>query len=547
MRFSTLALAAAPAFALPNYLRLASNPSELANQAFNSAQGWLSGAMSNIKTSAEDIWKEAGDDLNGALKSEMINRDGIECKGGLLILPKHTVDFLDLSLTHTAFPHHRLRVVQPKLCDPTVKQLSGYLDVSETRHLFFWFEESRSNPKEDPLMLWLNGGPGCSSTTGLLFELGGCNIGAKGENVTLNQHSWNSVANVLYLDQPIGVGYSYADEGEVNNSPAAAEDVYSFLILFLSKFREYLTLDFHVAGESYAGTYIPHIANLVYKNNLALEVATTPSVPKINLKSVMIGNGLTDPYHQFGSVPDWACDSPYAVYDPQDEECSALRTKASRCQSLISGCYRTNSRFTCVPAALYCWSMYGQLQDLGRNMYDVRRSCDKSPEKDGPLCYKEMGWMETYLNKPEVKRELGAPSSITFKSCNMQINQNFLLQGDGLHYAGGLLPELIEDGIRVLIYAGEADMIVNYLGCASVLDNLQTSYLSSYLSASVQNFTAPNGKTIGYTKSAGGKKGKTAGNVAYVAFANAGHMVPHDEPIGALKMVSRWLRDKSLA
>lgn len=63
-------------------------------------------------------------------------------------------DWVDLSLTHPAFPLHRLRVVEPGICDPTVKQLSGYLDISDTKHLFFWFEESRNKPKDDPLVLW---------------------------------------------------------------------------------------------------------------------------------------------------------------------------------------------------------------------------------------------------------------------------------------------------------------------------------------------------------------------------------------------------------
>lgn len=67
---------------------------------------------------------------------------------------------LDLSLTHPEFPLHRLRVVSPKICDSGVKQYSGYLDISETKHLFFWFEESRSKPKDDPLVLWLNGALG---------------------------------------------------------------------------------------------------------------------------------------------------------------------------------------------------------------------------------------------------------------------------------------------------------------------------------------------------------------------------------------------------
>lgn len=107
--------------------------------------------------------------------------------------------------------------MQPKLCDSSVQQFSGYLDISETKHLFFWFEASRHSPKKDPVMLWLNGGPGCSSTTGHLFgasefrwyywfsltvtELGACNIADEGKNITYNPNSWNSVANVIYLDR----------------------------------------------------------------------------------------------------------------------------------------------------------------------------------------------------------------------------------------------------------------------------------------------------------------------------------------------------------
>ncbi|ODN74761.1 hypothetical protein L202_07082 [Cryptococcus amylolentus CBS 6039] len=523
MRLTTLALLATPALALPSLLR----PSEVATNAISLAQAWLQGAVSATKTSVQHGWQGIENGIDGELNVNTVDMNGIQY----------------LSVSHPAFPLHRMRVVKPEICDPSVDQLSGYLDISETRHLFFWFQGSRSNSAEDPLVLWLNGGPGCSSTTGALFELGGCNIKDKGENVTRNDYAWNSVANVLYLDQPIGVGYSYADEGEVNNSPAAAEDVYAFLILFISKFREYSKLDFHVAGESYAGTYIPNIGSVIHKNNKALDLVSTPSVPKINLKSLLIGNGLTDPYSQFGSVPEWACNGPYAPYEDPSPECDSLRSKASRCQNLISGCYRTNSRFTCVPAALFCWSMFNDLQDLGLNMYDVRKTCDKSPEKDGPLCYKEMGWMETYLNKPEVKKELGAPDSVDFQSCNMQINQNFLLHGDGMHYAGGLLTDLVDDDIRVLIYSGEADMLVNFIGCAAVLDNLPSTYQAAYLSSPIANFTSPSGDVFGYTKSSGGKG---SGNVAFVAFANAGHMVPHDDQEGALRMFGRWLKDEPL-
>ncbi|WWC64204.1 uncharacterized protein I303_106812 [Kwoniella dejecticola CBS 10117] len=526
MRLATLALLASPALAAPSLLNFQS-PSELASQAIDTAQAWLTEGLS----AAKDQWEAAESAIDQALNVESVNMHGIDY----------------MSLTHPAFPLHRLRVVQPELCDPTVNQLSGYLDISETKHLFFWFQESRSNPAKDPLVTWLNGGPGCSSTTGLLFELGGCNIAEKGENVTFNKFAWNDAANVIYLDQPVGVGFSYSDEGEVNNSPAAAEDVYAFLILFISKFKQYSKQEFHIAGESYAGTYIPNIASVIYKNNLALDLAPTPSVPKLNFASVMIGNGLTDPHAQFGSVPDWACDhslSPYAPYkDPEGPECVSLKAKAPRCQNLVSGCYRTNSKFACVPAALYCWSLFNEMQQLGLNMYDVRKTCDKSPDKDGQLCYKEMGWMETYLNKPEIKAQLGAPESITFQSCNMQINQNFLLQGDAMHNAGALLNELIDSGIRVLIYSGQADMLVNAIGCSRVVDNLETKYSATYAKASKKKFVNSDDKVSGWTKAAG----KGAGNLAFVAFANAGHMVPHDDPVGALTMITKWLKNEPLA
>ena len=95
----------------------------------------------------------------------------------------------DELVSHPAFDAHQLRMTEPSLCDSSVKQVSGYLDIADDKHLFFWFFEARHNPAEAPLVLWLNGGPGCSSTTGLLFELGPCMIATDGKNVTHNPHS----------------------------------------------------------------------------------------------------------------------------------------------------------------------------------------------------------------------------------------------------------------------------------------------------------------------------------------------------------------------
>jgi cathepsin A (carboxypeptidase C) len=100
------------------------------------------------------------------------------------------------------------------------------------------------------------------------------------------------------------------------------------------------------------------------------------------------------------------------------------------------------------------------------NLYDVRLKCDRSKDADGPLCYKQLGWIETWMNDAKNKAALGADPSTTFESCNMQINQGFMYQGDGMHNSALLLPELIDDGVRLLVYAGNAG------GCLDTLQRL---------------------------------------------------------------------------
>ncbi|KAG8966199.1 hypothetical protein FRC03_012317 [Tulasnella sp. 419] len=452
-------------------------------------------------------------------------------------------------LSHPEFPDYKIRVTSPKLCDSGVKQYSGYLDIAEDKHLFFWFFEARKNPSEAPLVLWLNGGPGCSSSTGLLFELGPCSISDKGRNTKRNNYGWNEVANMIFLDQPINVGYSYSEDTSINNTPAAAEDVYAFLQLFLTRYSEYSSAPFSVAAESYGGHYAPHIASTIYNKNKALAVGSNTKAVEIKLDSILIGNGLTEPLTQMASVPENACRGAYPIYDdPDGPECRALYSKIPTCQRLTQSCYNFNSRFTCLPAALYCNSqMFGPVQQRGLNPYDTRRKCDRRQDKDGPLCYPQMGWIETYLNNATVKNELGVAKSTKFASCNMDVNQAFLGQGDGMKNSAALIPELLENGVRVLIYAGNADYMCNAIGNLQWMEKLDQPFKDDFSKASLVPWQTLNtGKVAGKVKSAGGG-GFTAGNFTYVIVHEAGHMVPYDQPEAALDLFVRWLMDIPLA
>ena len=145
--------------------------------------------------------------------------------------------------------------VDESLCDPTSKSISGYMDVSgskydadgEDKHLFYWFFEKRSHGQEKdvkaediPLIMWLTGGPGCSSTLALLTENGPCKVNSDGKTTSINEFSWTETAHVLWLDQPAGVGYSYGSTNDYNEE-MISEDAYYFLQEFYKVRFRFLT------------------------------------------------------------------------------------------------------------------------------------------------------------------------------------------------------------------------------------------------------------------------------------------------------------------
>lgn len=337
----------------------------------------------------------------------------------------------------------RTKKVDPQsLGVDTVKQYSGYLDNEEDdKHLFYWFFESRNDPKNDPVLLWLNGGPGCSSLLGLFMELGPSSINKEGK-AEFNPYSWNANASVIFLDQPVNVGYSYSGSS-VSNTIAAGKDVYALLTLFFKQFPEYSTQPFHISGESYAGHYIPVFASEILSHKKR----------NINLQSVLIGNGLTDGLTQYDYYRPMACgDGGWpAVLSP--DECQTMDNALPRCKSLIESCYSSESVWSCVPASIYCNNaMIGPYQRTGQNVYDVREKC-----KGGGLCYDEIDWIQDYLNRKDVMQALGVEVS-SYDSCNMDMNRNFLFAGDWMQPFHRLVPGILAE-IPVLVYAGDADFI----------------------------------------------------------------------------------------
>ncbi|KAJ7955678.1 Carboxypeptidase [Quillaja saponaria] len=179
-------------------------------------------------------------------------------------------------------------------------QYSGYVTVNEDsgRALFYWFTEADEDPDSKPLVLWLNGGPGCSSIAyGEAEEIGPFHIKADGKTLYPNPYSWNRIANILFLDSPVGVGFSYSNNSSDilnNGDKRTAKDSLQFLLKWLERFPQYKGRDFYITGESYAGHYVPQLSQVIVKHNLATNGKGRKA---INLKGYMVGNALTDDYH----------------------------------------------------------------------------------------------------------------------------------------------------------------------------------------------------------------------------------------------------------
>jgi cathepsin A (carboxypeptidase C) len=202
-----------------------------------------------------------------------------------------------------------------------------------------------------------------------------------------------------------------------------------------------------------------------------------------------------------------------------------------RCQSLIKSCYEKDSVFYCVPASIYCNNAFiGPYQQTGQNVYDIRGKCEDSSN----LCYSALGYISQYLNKPEVMEALGSEVS-SYDSCNFDINRNFLFQGDWMKPFHLLVPGLLEK-IPVLIYAGDADFICNWLGNQAWTEALVWPGQKAFNKAEIKNLQIP-----GAQSPAEYGKVKSSGNFTFMRIYQAGHMVPMNQPEASVDFLNRWL------
>ncbi|RVX75733.1 hypothetical protein B0A52_00089 [Exophiala mesophila] len=454
----------------------------------------------------------------------------------------------------------RYKEVPPGICeqDPDVKSYAGYADVAPGEHIFWWFFESRNiDPEDAPLTIWINGGPGSSSMIGLFQELGPCTISPHGEPLD-NPYSWSNVTNIIFIDQPTQVGFSYSEAVPAytdpnsgylvqlpndtcpefasdwdcgtfsywnqsltaNSTPAAAPNMWKTLQGFIGAFPQY-------ARE---GVYFTTESEYFLEQNAKNISGAAP----INLEGVLIGNGWYDPliqyeaFYNFSVFPGNTYD-----YDPlnqtvKDQWYLNLYGKGN-CYDQTVDCNTRKINSICATADDFCFQQVESLYDiyLERDEYDFRYL---TPNPFPPIYYVD------YLNTPEVQEAIGA--YVNFTEGNDAVWAAFVSTGDDDRELGltASTKKLLESNVSVTMYYGDADYVCNWIGGEVVADRVQAK---GYDNAGFVNITSSDGVVHGQVKQ--------SGLFSFVRIYESGHLVPFFQPLVSLEMLDRAINGLDIA
>ncbi|KAF0748671.1 hypothetical protein AaE_007284 [Aphanomyces astaci] len=428
-------------------------------------------------------------------------------------------------------------VEDSSLCGEPEPRHTGFLNG-----LYYIFYESRVHSvvaESVPLVIWLSGGPGCSSLVGMLFENGPCIVGEDSPaTISLNVNSWTQAAHMVYIDQPRGTGFSPARSSLRSWSEATAvDDLVSFLDEFYIAFPTFASNELYIFGESYAGHYIPDLAHgLLLRNSRAfqnlkgigtIELATTSMTkPRIIIalfdtlgpfvKSVNNDILLTEANDYVESCEEaiQACQDP-AIGGQGD--CSKVgytrkTLKVTVCQALSS-------------------NVMAQVYRQGLNHYNLDRKCHSDMFR---LCYRFQP-LYTFVNSQVTMAKLGL-SGHSWAPCNSDVFAGHL-DKDYFEESEGKVATLLDHGIRVLIYAGDKDLVCNWMA--------QDKWTREMTWHGHDEF---NGNAMSAYVFKGEKHGqvRSAQGLTFFRVYNAGHMVPLDQPAVALDVFRKFITNHPL-
>ncbi|RVW82747.1 Serine carboxypeptidase-like 25 [Vitis vinifera] len=417
---------------------------------------------------------------------------------------------------------------QPKV---SFQQYSGYVTVNHVagRALFYWLNEAVHDPLSKPLVIWLNGGPGCSSVAyGASEEIGPFRINKTASGLYLNKFSWNTLANLLFLETPAGVGFSYSNKSSDlldTGDRRTAKDSLVFLVRWLERFPRYKHREVYITGESYAGHYVPQLAREIMAYNAKYKHA-------INLKGIMVGNAVTDNYYDnLGTVTYWWSHAMISdkTYRQLINTCDFHRQKESNeCESLYS--YAMDQEFGNIDQ----YNIYAPPCNNSDGSGATRQTI-RLPHRSHRIFRQISGYdpctekyAEIYYNRPDVQKALHANTTkipYGWTACSEVLNRNW---NDTAESVLPIYREMIAAGLRVWVFSGDVD---------SVVPVTATRYSLAHLKLATKIPWYP-----WYVKKQVGGWTEVYEGLTFATVRGAGHEVPLFKPRAALELFKSFLR-----
>ncbi|PON78774.1 Serine carboxypeptidase-like [Parasponia andersonii] len=421
--------------------------------------------------------------------------------------------------------HSPVTLVLP--ADPFPKQAlptkSGYLKLNPNSdsaifYAFYEAQKSHSPLPQTPLLVWLQGGPGCSSMYGNFFELGPWRVNSLGYTdsyvLESNPGAWNRIFGVLFLDNPIGSGYSVA--ARLEEIPRDVNSIAKHLYIAITRFLDsdpasYRSRPVYVAGESYAGKYVPAIGYYIVKKN-----EQSPEARRVNFGGVAIGNGLTDPVTQVGTHASNAYFTGL-INEKQKEELEGLQSRAIQLAKTERWRESTDARYRVVD---YLASATGLA-----TLYDFTK---KAPYN--------VQMVTDFLQRREVKLALKVKESAgQFSRCSDVVKD--ALHDDTMKSVKYTVEYLVRKN-KVLLYQGQFDLWDGVVSTEAWVKTMDWDGIGKFLSAGRTVWKDQNDELAGYVQS--------WGNLTNVVVYGAGHLVPTDQPLNSQTMIQDWVLGQGL-
>ena len=363
---------------------------------------------------------------------------------------------------------------------------SGYLDVSNVKKFHYMFNLAYEDPENKPLVLWLNGGPGCSSLDGWANEHGPMHLDEQGK-FQMNEYTWIKAANMLYLESPGDVGFSYIDskldyELYTDDNTTAADNL-NALIDFFKKFPTMKNKDFYISGESYGGIYVPILAYKVLEYNKGLDDSK-----KIKLKGILVGNGVADwNYDTDPATLDFAFTHHLTSYETRlkyNEYCLMPDTyDEAKCNEIIDLIYNKHlDRINIYDYLRECKTPKNSNGEINKNsryykyapwaFKHMKTSSFKESNDDeigATPCFDDTN-IENYFNREDVQAALHVTAKRQWYVCSDLVSERYVSLDAGSIWT---YPILIKEGIRILVYSGDTDVIVPFNGNQQWIQNLK--------------------------------------------------------------------------